>query len=56
MNPCKVAQKAGAAAEVVVGVSVTFGFEYVPHVPCVMLSFGQELFCKTMTDPSMGLI
>lgn len=56
MKPCKVAQKAGAAAEVVVGVSVILGLEYVPHVPCVMLSFGQVLFGKTITDPSTGLM
>ena len=56
MKPCKVAQKANAAAEVVVGVSVTLGFEYVPHVPCVMLSLGQVPFGKTTTDPSSGLI
>lgn len=56
MNPCKVAQKAGAAAEVVVGVSVTLGSEYVPHVPCVILSPGHIPFGKTITDPSLGLI
>lgn len=56
MNPCKVAQKAGAAAEVVVGVSTTRGSEYVPHVPCVILSGGQVPFGKRMTDPSSGLI
>ena len=56
MNPCKVAQKAGAAAEVLVGVSVTRGSEYVPHVPCVMFSLGQVRFRKTTTDPSSGLM
>ena len=56
MNPCKVAQKAGAASELVVGVSMTLGSEYVPQVPCVILSLGQVLFGKTMTDPSSGLI
>ena len=56
MNPCKVAQKAGAAAEVEVGVSATLGSEYVPQVPCVILSLGQVAFGKTITDPSSGLI
>lgn len=56
MNPCKVDQKAGAAAEVEVGVSATSGSEYVPHVPCVILSLGQVPFGKTTTDPSSGLI
>ena len=56
MNPCKVAQKPGAAADVELGVSVTLGSEYVPHVPCVILSLGQVAFGKTTTDPSSGLI
>ena len=56
INPCNVAQKAGAAAEVVVGVSVTLGSEYVPHVPRVMLSLGQVPLGKTMTDPLSGLM
>ena len=56
MNPCKVAQKADAAAALVVGVSLNLGSEYVPHVPCVILSLGQVLFGKTTTDPSSGLI
>lgn len=55
MNPCNVAQKAGAAAEVDVGVSVTLGSEYVPQVPPVILSLGQVPLGKTMTDPSSGL-
>lgn len=56
MKPCKVAQKASAAVEVVVGVSVTLGFEYVPHVPRVILSLGQVPFDRTTTDPSSALI
>ena len=71
MKPCRVAcemldnskrsvsatytQNAGAAAEVVVGVSVT-GSEYVPQVPWVKFPEGHVEFCKTTTVPSSGFM
>ena len=49
IKPCSVAQNAGAAAAVESGFSS--GFEYVPHVPCVMLSLGHEVLFKTTISP-----